>query len=258
MNGITVDRHGLLRHFGLVAAGFGLALGVIVTGIATVGGTSVAAKWALPTVTIAGLELAYLYRHLGANHPDGETGHVYESMGVANSATLFRGGLFAAVAGFVFLEPAGWIAWFPALLYGTGSALDWIDGTLARASERMTVLGDRLDGAFDALGFLVAPVVGVLWGRLPIWYLSLSAARYLFVAGKIWRRRRGYSVFDLPTSRVRRPLAGLQMAFITVALAPVLPAETVHTIALVVLPPSLVVFLRDYLVVAGHLDGAEQ
>ncbi|MFW6002945.1 MAG: CDP-alcohol phosphatidyltransferase family protein, partial [Halanaeroarchaeum sp.] len=120
------------------------------------------------------------------------------------------------------------------------------------------VLGGKLDLAFDSLGFVVAPVVAVVWGRLPVWYLSLSVARYLFLAGEAWRRRRGRPVFDLPESRLRRPLAGFQMAFVTVALAPLVPAETLHTLAVIALPPSLLVFLRDYLVVSGRVGSAEQ
>nr|WP_231554243.1 hypothetical protein [Halobellus rufus] len=107
--------------------------------------------------------------------------------------------------------------------------------------------------AFDTTGFLVAPVVAVLWGQLPIWYLSLSAARYLFKAGRGLRRRRGLPVYDLPDSLIRRPLAGLQMAFITLALSPLLGLAAIRLPALLVLVPSLAVFLRDYLVVSGRL-----
>jgi CDP-diacylglycerol--glycerol-3-phosphate 3-phosphatidyltransferase len=45
------------------------------------------------------------------------------------------------------------------------------------------------------------------------------------------------------------------MVFITLALAPVLPVGTVGLLAAVVLVPSLAVFARDYLVVAGHFRG---
>lgn len=253
MTEVTADRPGLEREFALVATGFALSLVAIVLVVARVGGTTVAARWTVPTTAIVVLELWYLHRHLESNHPEGATRQVYESIGLANHLTMVRGGLFAATGGFVLLQPRNVIAWLPALLYGTGSALDWIDGTLARASDRLTVLGERLDIAFDSIGFVVAPVVAVVWGRLPVWYLSLSAARYLFLAGTAWRRHRGRPVYDLPASPVRRPLAGLQMAFISLALAPLLPVGTVHTLAIVALPPSLLVFVRDYLAVAGHL-----
>jgi CDP-diacylglycerol--glycerol-3-phosphate 3-phosphatidyltransferase len=111
--------------------------------------------------------------------------------------------------------------------------------------------------AFDTLGFLVAPGVAVLWGQLPVWYLSLSAARYLFRAGLTGRRLRAKPIYDLPESIVRRPLAGVQMAFIGLALAPILSSGTLEVIAAVVLVPSLLIFVRDYLAVAGHLRSAK-
>lgn len=231
-----------------------LALGVGAAGIAVATELPVAAQWFALTLLVAAFELQLLRRHLDTNYTKGAETGLYNTLGVANAVTLVRGGIFAAVAGFAAVEPTPVLVWLPALLYGTGCALDWVDGFVARWRGRTTVLGAKLDMAFDTLGILVAPVVAVLWGRLPVWYLSLSAARYLFKAGRGLRCRRGKPVEELPASVVRRPLAGLQMVFITVALTPVLSPETVRLLAIVVLPPSLVVFVRDYLVVAGHLD----
>lgn len=255
MNRTSVERPGLEQTFGRIVVGVTFALLGLALGLSVIGGPVTAVRWTIPTTAIAAIELAYLYRHLEHNHPAGASRRVSDSLGVANVLTLARGGLFAAVAGFSLLVPTRSIAWLPAILYGAGSALDGIDGALARAQGRTTVLGAKLDMAIDSLGFVVAPVVAVVWGRLPVWYLSLSVARYLFLAGKAWRRRRGKPVFELPESWIRQPLAGLQMAFITLALAPILPPETVHTLAIVVLPPSLLVFCRDYLVVAGLVGG---
>lgn len=233
---------------------FTFALVVGAGGIAVATTLPVAAQWLVLTTIVGGFELRYLHQHLDTNYTEGAKTGLYDSLGVANAVTLTRGGIFAAVAGFAVLEPTPAVAWIPALLYGSGCLLDWVDGLTARFLGQTTVLGRKLDMAFDTLGFLVAPIVAVLWGRLPVWYLSLSVARYLFKAGQGLRRRQGKPVNELPPSTVRRPLAGVQMAFITVALSPVLPAETVGTVAVVVLPPSLLVFVRDYLVVAGHRD----
>jgi CDP-diacylglycerol--glycerol-3-phosphate 3-phosphatidyltransferase len=255
MSGATVELAGLRRDWVRVAAAFGLALLGLAAGIAVLTGHPAAVRWVVPAAAVGAFELWFLRRHLGANHADGAATRTYGSLGVANALTLARGGAFAAVAGFVALDPTARLAWLVAALYGVGCALDWVDGLVARRTGRTTVLGARLDMAFDTLGFLVAPVVGVLWGRLPVWYLSISLARYLFKAGRGLRRRRGQPVYDLPPSRVRRPLAGVQMVFITLALAPVLPASTVRLVAAVVVVPSLVVFVRDYLVVAGYFRG---
>lgn len=234
---------------------------VTVAATLAVGGTFEAGgRWLVGTAVVAGYLLWFLRRSLGRNHPDadreaGVTGAVSPTLGVANAVTLGRGWLYAAVAGFLFVVPplgSPW-RWVPFLLYGTGAALDAVDGPLARTVGRETALGTKLDMACDTVGFLVAPLVGVVWGSLPVWYLSLSVARYLFKFGRGWRRRQGRPVYDLPESRVRRPLAGVQMAFITAALCPLVPRSVVWPAAAVVVTPSLVVFARDYLVVAGYL-----
>lgn len=238
----------------IITAIFTLALVIGAGGITVVTDLPVAARWAVPAAGVAAFEIWFLHQHLNTNHTERAKTRLYDTLGVANVVTLTRGGIFAAVAGFVAIEPTPELVWLPSLLYGTGCTLDWVDGFVARFRERSTVLGAKLDMAFDTLGFLVAPIVAVLWGRLPVWYLSLSVARYLFKAGRRFRHYQGKPVYDLPPSAVRRPLAGLQMVFITVALAPVIPVETIRILAVVVLIPSLAVFVRDYLVVAGHLD----
>ena len=173
--------------------------------------------------------------------------------GLANSLTVLRGSLYAVVAGFAVVPSDTALAWVPAACYGVGVALDKLDGTVARTVGEETALGERLDTAFDTFGFVAAPVVAVLWGRLPVWYLSISAARYVFLAGIRWRRLRGRPVYDRPDSDLGKYLAGVQMAFITVALVPAVPTTLVWTLAPVVLAPSLAVFGRDYLAVSGRL-----
>ena len=201
---------------------------------------------------MTGLVLAWELAFLWRNRRVGEPGTGTTALGAANLVTLVRGASFAGVAGFVVTEPVGVLAWGPALLYGVGVSLDAVDGVVARTLGESTRLGEKLDLAFDTLGFLVAPIVAVAWGRLPVWYLTLATARYWYRLGLWLRRRRGRPVGTLPESRVRRPLAAVQMAFITVALAPVLPARLVAVLAALVVVPSLAVFLRDYLVVTGR------
>jgi CDP-diacylglycerol--glycerol-3-phosphate 3-phosphatidyltransferase len=119
---------------------------------------------------------------------------------------------------------------------------------------RETEVGRRLDMAFDTFGLVAAPLVAVLWELLPVWYLAVSAARYVF-RGAVWLRRvRGLPVGDLPDSDLGKYLAGVQMVFVTVALVPPVPTDVVWTVAPVVLAPSLAVFARDYLAVSGRLS----
>lgn len=173
--------------------------------------------------------------------------------GLANALTLIRGALYAVVAGFVVVPAETSLAWVPALAYGTGVVLDKLDGTVARTVGDVTVIGKRLDMAFDTFGFVVAPLVAVLWGQLPVWYLSLSAARFVYRGGIAWRRFRDRPLFEKPDSDVGKHLAGVQMVFLTAALAPVVPTRLVWTAAPFVLLPSLLIFARDFLTVSGRV-----
>jgi CDP-diacylglycerol--glycerol-3-phosphate 3-phosphatidyltransferase len=174
-------------------------------------------------------------------------------LGLANAMTIARGALYAVVAGFVVVPSDTTLAWVPALCYGTGAVLDRLDGALARSIGRETAIGERLDMAFDTFGFVVGALVAVLWGALPVYYLSLSAARYVYVGALRVREWRGRPVHDRPDSDLGKYLAGVQMAFVTVALAPAVPTELIHGVAPLVLAPSLAVFGRDFLIASGRL-----
>ena len=174
--------------------------------------------------------------------------------GLANGVTLVRGALYAAVAGLAVASPDAGVAWIAATGYGVGVLFDGLDGRVARTIGTETDIGRRLDMAYDTFGFVAAPLVAVAWGILPVWYLSLSAARYVFRGAVGLRRARGRPVFDLPDSDLGKYLAGVQMVFLTVALVPAAPDHLVRAAAPVVLAPSLGVFARDYLVVSGRVS----
>ena len=214
-------------------------------------------RWGLSPALVAGVCWAGQLWYVGYGLDPGglADGFWRRLLGLANAVTLARGALYAVVAGFVVVPPSTSLAWGPALCYGAGVALDNLDGAVARTVGRETEIGRRLDMAFDTFGFVAAPLVAVLWGLLPAWYLSISAARYVF-RGAVWLRRvRGLPVGELPDGDLSRYLAGVQMVFVTVALVPPTPTELVWALAPVVLAPSLAVFVRDYLVVTGRLSG---
>lgn len=251
---------GLRRRWWLAALVATAGAGVVAVAATRAFTASVAATWLAAAAVPLAYTLWFLRRSLASNYPSGDDAvtdggsRVYPTLGVANGLTLTRGWLYAGVAGFALAVPpleSQW-RWLPGLWYGSGVLLDWADGTVARALSRRTVLGERLDMAFDTLGFVVAPVVGVVWSQLPVWYLSVSAARYLYRFGCWTRRARGYYVGDLPESRIRRPLAAAQMVFISVALLPASDPSLVRPLALLAMLPTLAVFLRDYLAVTGR------
>jgi len=232
-----------------------LALAVVLRGLYPTEGVDARV---LDPAVVAGLCLAGLLLYVSYRLvPSRTAGRPLSRLfGAANTLTLLRGALYAVVAGFVVVPPETGLVWVPALAYGSGVVLDKLDGTVARTIGEETVLGERLDMAFDTFGFVVAPLVAVLWGQLPVWYLSLSAARYVYRGGLGWRQRRGRPLYDPPDSDLGKYLAGVQMVFLTGALAPAVPTEFVWTAAPFVLAPSLGVFVRDFLVVTGRLSAS--
>ncbi|MDL5363936.1 CDP-alcohol phosphatidyltransferase family protein [Halalkalicoccus sp. NIPERK01] len=215
-----------------------------------------ARRWLLLTIPVLAYVLALFWRFLPRNR---DAGRLLPSLGPGTLLTLARGVLIAFLAGFLLLpRPTESLVWLPALLYGTAVLADYADGAVARLTDHVTTLGARLDTEFDALGILIAPLLAVAYGQLPVWYLSVSVARYLFVLGRWLRRHRGRPVFDLPPRRGRRPLAGLQMAFLTLVLSPVVSTPLTTVAAVFVATPFVAGFVRDWLYVSGRLSEPTQ
>jgi len=178
-------------------------------------------------------------------------------LGAATHLTLLRGLLVSVAVGFVSVAPVGHrgiVRWIPALLYGAAAVGDRLDGIVARRLGQATPFGARLDEAMDGLGLLAAPLVAVAWGRLPPWYLLLGAAYYIFQAGILLRRRLGLpvhleNVIRRPSTRI---FAGLQMTLVSVALAPLLPAEATIVAATFLMVPPLIFFVRDWFSLIGR------
>ncbi len=221
----------------VVAAGTAVVGSRIVT---MLDGRAAGNGWLAVTAAVLLWEVGYLWTNRRA---DGTP----RTLGAANAVTITRGLAFAGVAGFLLVSPAGPLAWGPAALYGVGVTLDAVDGLIARTIGSQTNLGRRLDHAFDTLGFLLAPIVGVAWGRLPAVYLLVAAARYVYRFGLWTHERRGGNTRSLPPPRIRRPLAAGQMAFLAVALAPVVPASLVALVAVPLVAATLGVFAWDFL-----------
>jgi CDP-diacylglycerol--glycerol-3-phosphate 3-phosphatidyltransferase len=175
-------------------------------------------------------------------------------VGLATALTLSRGLLLGALAGCLPSPARGWVAWAPGALYTTAAIADLFDGYLARRRDEVTALGSRLDVAMDALGLLLAPLAGVVLGRLPLWYLLLGATYYLFHAA-LWLRRR----FGLPLHEDRlrpdpraRMYAGYQMGLVATALFPVLGPPGTTIAATLFMVPTLALFTREWLLVTGR------
>lgn len=210
-----------------------------------------ARRWLALSVPVLAYQLVLLWRFLPRNR-NGD--RLLPSFGVGTLLTLARGVLIAFLAGFLLLpQPTQSLVWLPAMLYGLAVLADYLDGTIARLTDHVTALGARLDTEFDALGILIAPLLAVAYGQLPLWYLAVSAARYLFVFGRWTRRRRGLPVFDLPPRTSRRTLAGVQMVFLVVVLLPVVTPPATTVAAVFVAVPFVAGFVRDWLYTIGRI-----
>ena len=184
-----------------------------------------------------------------------EDNAIYGSLGHGTRITLLRGLLIAATAGFlatIGMQTQAALLFLPALFYTTAALGDALDGYVARRQRQTTHLGAELDTSLDALGLLIAPLLAVAYGKLHVSYLLVSAAYYLFQWGLHWRRKHGKAVYPLPPSRLRRHLAGLQMALVATVLWPPLPADVTRLAGVIFMLPMLFGFWRDWLHVSGR------
>ena len=218
----------------------------------------------LPGLAAATLLLAHLRRHVGRNHPPGEAGRPFATLGAANWVTLLRGSACVALAGFFPLalaaanRPHGPLAWAPGSIYLFMAMADLLDGLLARRSGRVTELGKSLDMTTDAAGLLIASLLAVAQERLPAPYLLVGIAYYPFRAGDWLRQRRGLPVTPLTSRPYSRIIAGVQMALVGVALLPLVARPYLTIAAYLGMTPFLLGFLRDWLVVSCRLQTDSQ
>jgi CDP-diacylglycerol--glycerol-3-phosphate 3-phosphatidyltransferase len=200
------------------------------------------------------VELVVLWRNLPQNHPpDGAA--LLPTFGYGTALTLLCGLLLSLLAGFLFApQPAGLLGWLPALLYTVARMVDYVDGYVARITHHETKLGSILDIEFDGLGVLIAILLGIQYGKLPLWYLPLALSRQLFIAGIWWRKRWGKPVYEMAPSANRRIIAGFQTGFVSVMLWPVFTPPLTTLAAVLFALPLFFSFLRDWLVVSGAID----
>jgi phosphatidylglycerophosphate synthase len=202
--------------------------------------------------------LAVLRSGLPLNHRPAET-QVLAHLGMANGITVMRGVLVSVLACFwnwpatIPFSIHHFFAWLPGGIYMAAALLDLVDGIVARHTDHVTRLGERLDTLFDALGLLTAVLAGIALNQLPLSYLAVALAYYVFSAG-IWvRRRTGRMVMPLKPRPAARLIAGFNMGFVATALLPIYrpPATTIG--AMVFMIPLLAGFFRDWLVVSGRV-----
>ncbi len=215
-------------------------------------------RWLLPSLAVILYILAFLKNGLRLNHKINET-HLLPALGIGNWITLFRAILIAILAGLLFLpwsrftDKSLWLTWLPGIIYLSAAILDYFDGFLARLTGHETQLGELFDTKIDALGLLVATLVAIRIGQLPIFYLFVGLAYYLFQIGIWFRGKFSKPVIDLNPRPGARLMAGFQMGFVGVILFPILKPPVTTIAAFIFMIPFLLGFLRDWLVVRGQL-----
>lgn len=70
-----------------------------------------------------------------------------------------------------------------ALVFAAAAISDWLDGWLARVSNKVTTLGKFLDPLVDKIIVLSALVMLVRLGRVPVWVVVIILARELLISG---------------------------------------------------------------------------
>lgn len=216
-------------------------------------------RWLLPSLSVILYILVFLKNSLRLNHKINET-QLLPVLGVGNWITLFRANLIAILAGFFFLhwfrfnDKSFGLTWLPGIIYLSAAILDYLDGFFARLTRHETQLGRLFDTKIDALGLLVATLVAIKIEQLPIFYLSVGLAYYLFQIGIWFREKISKPVIDLKPRPGARLMAGFQMGFIGVILFPILKPPVTTIAASIFMIPFLLGFLRDWLVVCGKLS----
>jgi phosphatidylglycerophosphate synthase len=112
--------------------------------------------------------------------------HPHESFGPANQITTGRAALVALVTAAIGELPSARVAECAAALALLATALDGVDGWVARRTRMMTAFGARFDMEIDAL--LVQVLAILVWqhDKAGAWIIASGLLRYLFVAAG-WR-----------------------------------------------------------------------
>jgi len=180
--------------------------------------------------------------------------HPHRRFGGGNAVTLVRLVItcaFAAFAAQTLLTPAlpDDLAWgfFAAVLLAT--VLDGVDGYLARRQGLTSEFGARFDMETDAFLILLLSAAAFTLGKAGIWVMLSGALRYLYVAaGLIWP----VIATPLPPSQRRKLVCVVQIAALTLMVAPVVVPPLSTAIAFAALALLVYSFAVDVLWTLRH------
>lgn len=147
--------------------------------------------------------------------------HPFDRLGPANLVTTLRMLLLSLVAALIGEAPTSTIAWGGSLLAVVITALDGVDGWLARRARFVSKFGARYDMETDALLILVLAVLAWQHDKAGAWIVLAGAMRYLFVAGGgVWP----WLNAELPPSLRRKTVCVVQIVGLIVVVSPIVTA----------------------------------
>jgi phosphatidylglycerophosphate synthase len=124
------------------------------------------------------------------------------------------------------------------------TALDGVDGWLARRHGIASDFGARFDMEIDALLILALAILVSQFEKAGAWVIASGLLRYLFVgAGSYWPWLRA----PLPPSRRRQAICVLQIIALTLALVPAIQPPLSTMLAAAALASLAASFLMDIL-----------
>jgi phosphatidylglycerophosphate synthase len=198
-----------LRASAITATLLGVAAGVALAGAARAAlplGDRYPLKAAGLFAAVMGLSIGFLRQH-----------HPFTRFGAANQITTLRAMLTGLVAGLVGEPQVPAVALAAAAMSVAVTALDGVDGWLARRQRMASLFGARFDMEIDALLILALSVLAWWHDKAGAWVVASGLLRYIFVAAGAaapWLRA------ALRPSRRRQTICVVQIAALTVVLLP--------------------------------------
>jgi phosphatidylglycerophosphate synthase len=170
--------------------------------------------------------------------------HPFERFGAANQITTARVMLVALIAGLIGEPRLPVIAASAAAASLLVTALDGVDGWLARRHRIASDFGARFDMEIDALLILVLAILAWRNEKAGAWVVLSGLLRYAFAAAGA---RAPWLNAALPPSRRRQTICVIQIVALTLALLPAVLPPLSALLAAVALLTLCYSFLVDIL-----------
>jgi phosphatidylglycerophosphate synthase len=221
------------------------ALAAGTAGLVAVLGLALVARAVLPlgawypvkAAALFSVVMLFALGHVRGHHP-------FARFGPANQLTTVRAVLVVLVAGLIGEPGLPPVAAAAAAVGMSATALDGVDGWLARHAGTASAFGARFDVEIDALLIQALAILAWRYGKAGPWVLLSGLMRYGFVgAGWVWPWMQGPLT---PTLR-GQTICVVQIAALVLAIVPAIPPSVSTPIAALALAALSYSFLVDTL-----------